>query len=180
MVHALRHPEAVAGLVLVTPSSRGIADTSEDVARIRASRSGEPWYPEVAALLRELDSLPPHRRERLDRGLRPLFYGRWDDRARAHAASTDTQMSLRATAAFVPTDPATAPPAESLRGIDVETCVVVGELDAMTGTQAGHVIADWLPNASVATIPGAGHYPWIDDADRFRDVVSAFLASVAV
>jgi hypothetical protein len=39
---------------------------------------------------------------RLDRGLRPFFYGRWDAAAEAHGADTDSQMSLRATAAFRP------------------------------------------------------------------------------
>ncbi|MFG3700347.1 alpha/beta fold hydrolase [Micromonospora sp. NPDC047620] len=32
-----------------------------------------------------------------------------------------------------------------------------------------------FPHASVAVRPGAGHFPWHDDADLFVQTVSAFL-----
>jgi pimeloyl-ACP methyl ester carboxylesterase len=175
MIDATRRPDEVERLVLVTPPGRGFGDTADDVARVRASRSGEPWWPEVAEVLESLPFLPEHRRQRVDRALRPLFYARWDDRAQAHADTTDGQMSMRAAAAFVPSDAATIPPPQALAALTAQTLVVVGEIDGATGPQAGHVIAGMLPNARVVSLPGVAHYPWIDDPARFSTVVADFL-----
>lgn len=177
MAYASRYPSVVEQLVLVTPPGHGFADTSADVQRIRRSRSNEPWYAEVAALEAELELLPPHRRERVDGGLRPYFYGKWDERARAHAASTDSQVSLRAAAAFMPADPSGVPDPDQLCRIEARTLVVVGSLDAMTGCHAGEVIVGRLPQAELAVIEGAGHYPWVDEPDAFRAVVADFLGA---
>lgn len=36
--------------------------------------------------------------------------------------------------------------------------------------------AELIPGATLVVQRGAGHYPWIDDADRFVETVAAFLA----
>jgi pimeloyl-ACP methyl ester carboxylesterase len=36
--------------------------------------------------------------------------------------------------------------------------------------------AGLFPNAEFAVQPGAGHMPWLDDAERFVAAVSAFTA----
>jgi pimeloyl-ACP methyl ester carboxylesterase len=183
LVHAARHPGSVRTLVLVTPSANGLVEHSEisaDVARIRALRSDEPWYAEAAEIEAEVAMLPEARRQRLDRGLRPYFYGRWDATAQAHAAATDAQMSLRATAAFRPAEGDPDELAELMRLIVAPTLVVVGERDGGTGTRSGQIVVDALPNAAssaVVEIPGAGHYPWLDDPDAFSTLVEDFLPS---
>ncbi len=183
MVHASRYPDRVRKLVLVTPSANGLVPFSEisaDIARIRALRADEPWYAAAAEIEAEVATLPPERQRRLDRGLRPFFYGRWDDAARAHADATDTQMSLRATAAFRPENGDPAQLAQLLRGIVAPTLVIVGGLDGGTGTSPGRIVAAHLPNAAstdVIEIPGAGHYPWLDEPLEFARVVADWLAA---
>jgi pimeloyl-ACP methyl ester carboxylesterase len=176
-VYAGRYPHRVSRLVLVTPSPSGFGDISEETKAIRASRSGESWYADAAALEAELEFAPPHRRKSLDRGMRPFGYARWDERAQAHADSTDTQMSMRAMAAFRPDNAA-------LKALDLkslmaaataEVLVVVGHLDGLTGVKAGYLIADCFANARVVEIPEAAHYPWIDTPERFRSTVLSFL-----
>jgi pimeloyl-ACP methyl ester carboxylesterase len=185
MVFASRRPELVRRLVLVTPSANGLADVTEtwpDIARIRASRSAEPWYAQVAAIEAELAQLPEDRRRRLDRGLRPYFYGRWDAAAQAHAAATDQQMSLRATAAFRPENGDPAELVEMLRVVAAPTLIVVGGLDGITGTTPGRIVADSLPNAAsvgVIEMPAAGHNPWIDDPAGFATLVDEWLRDTA-
>jgi proline iminopeptidase len=168
--------------VLVTPSANGLVDYSEiapDVARIRLLRSDEPWYAEAAAIEAEVALLPEARQRGLDRGLRPYFYGRWDAAAQAHAAATDSQMSLRATTAFRPEQGDPAELVALLSLVAAPTLVIVGGLDGGTGTRPGRIVADHLPNAAsrmVVEIPGAGHYPWLDEPARFRQVVDDWLA----
>lgn len=177
LVYAARYPKRVSRLVLVTPSGRGFGEVDEDIARIRASRSAESWYPEVAAIEAEVAQLPPHRRSQFDRDLRPFAYGSWDDRARAHAASTDSQMSLRATAGFAPEnfrDEAQSAIAE-LAAFTGPTLVIVGDRDGLTGTRAGDLVAGLLSDARVVELAGSGHYPWVDVPAEFRQAVIDFL-----
>ncbi|HWC34367.1 MAG TPA: alpha/beta hydrolase [Mycobacteriales bacterium] len=179
LAYAAKYPHRLGRVVLVTPSAKPFGDVEADIAAIRASRSGEPWYAEAAAVEAELELMPPRMRQRFDPSLRVFGYARWDDRARAHADSTDGQMSMRAMAAFAP-DAETAAElnlVEKLKGVAAPVLIIVGSLDGMTGVKAGHLIADMLPNASVVELPDAAHYPWIDSPESFRDAVVSFLAA---
>lgn len=177
LMYAARHPERISRLVLVTPSGRGFGDVDEDIRAIRASRSGESWYPEAAEIEAEIAMMPPERRQRPHRGLRVYGYSRWDERAQEHAASTDTQMSLRAMAAFAPTDHDgdVSSTLARLAGVAAPVLIIVGTVDGMTGVKAGHIIAGMLPNARVVEVADCGHYPWIDAPEAFRETVSTFL-----
>lgn len=176
-VYAGRYPERVNRLVLVTPSPSGFGDISEETKAIRASRSGEPWYAEAAAVEAELEFAPAHRRTRMDRGMRPFGYGRWDERAQAHAESTDTQMSLRAMAAFRPSNEALKDlDLRSLMGkVTADVLIIVGHLDGLSGVRSGYLVGEHFPNARVVEIPDAAHYPWIDTPEEFRQTVLSFL-----
>jgi pimeloyl-ACP methyl ester carboxylesterase len=177
LAYAARHPGRVSRLVLVTPSGRGFGEVGDDIARIRRGRSGEPWYAEAVALEAEVAMLPPHKRDRPQPGLRMFAYGRWDERAQAHAASTDRQMSLRAMAAFGPGDGLDGDDFFSaLKAMTAPTLVVVCSLDGLTGVKAGHLVAGLLTDAEVVELAGAGHYPWVDAPAAFRDCVASFLA----
>jgi pimeloyl-ACP methyl ester carboxylesterase len=177
LVYAARYPTRVARLVLVTPSGRGFGEVDDDIARIRESRADEPWYAEVAAIQAEAALLPPHRRSQFDRDLRPFAYGTWSERARAHAASTDSQMSLRATAGFAPED-LRAEAEAALAGIADfagPALIIVGDRDGLTGTRAGSLVARLLGDSRVVELAGAGHYPWVDVPTAFRHTVAEFL-----
>jgi proline iminopeptidase len=180
LVYAARYPNRLSRLILVTPSASGFGDIGDDIERIRESRSAEPWYAEAAEIEAEVALMPQRRRSRMDRGLRVFGYSRWDERAQAHAASTDGQMSLRATAAFSSDSFRSEGHTflEALRAVPAAALVVVGDLDGVTGVKAGYIIADTLSNAIVVEIPGAAHYPWVDTPEAFRKVVVDFLADV--
>jgi pimeloyl-ACP methyl ester carboxylesterase len=176
LLHAAGHPDAVRRLVVVTPSGRPFGWTPDDLDSIRAKRAGEPWYAEAAEAAEIAPTANPALRRELDRAMRPLWYGRWDERTQAHAAGADEQVSLRAAAGYLPGpdyDPGAA--AASLKQITAPVLVVVGELDAMTGVTVADRLLDAIPDARVAVVPGAGHFPWVDAADAFRDAVAAFL-----
>jgi pimeloyl-ACP methyl ester carboxylesterase len=174
--YAAKHPDRLSRLVLVTPSGRGFGDVDDDVRSIRASRAGEPWYAEAAALEAEIAMLPAHKRDRPQPALRMFGYGRWDDRAQAHAASTDTQMSLRAMAAFGPGEGFDGVALrEALSNVKAPVLVVVGRRDGLTGVRAGHVIADLLPDARVIELAEAGHFPWVDVPEKFGATLTEFL-----
>ena len=177
LLHAARHPDAVRRLVLVTPSGRPFGWASDDVDAIRAQRSGEPWFAEASEAQAAMEHANPRMRSELEKETRPFWYGRWDERAQQHAASADRQMSLRANAGFPPGDdydPAVA--RESLGTVDAEVLIVVGNRDALTGASVAEQFVKVLPKAGIATVDGAGHFPWVDQPEAFRTAVESFLA----
>ncbi|WP_371408506.1 alpha/beta hydrolase [Micromonospora zamorensis] len=106
----------------------------------------------------------------------PFFYGRWDAAARAHQAvepgqrNQDAARVFGAEGAFDP--PATRAALAAHRG---PVLLLAGEVDL--GAPPGLVaqLAELAPGAELVVQPGAGHYPWLDDADRFTATVSTFL-----
>ena len=178
LLAAARRPHTVRRLVLVTPAGRPFGWTADDVADIRAARSGEPWFAAAAEAQTLMDEANPRLRSELERETRPFWYGRWDERTQAHAAGADRQMSLRAGAGYPPgPDYDVVAARESLRAVGAEVLVVVGERDALTGVTVAERFCELLPRADVVRVAGGGHFPWVDQPDAFRAAVEAFLAN---
>jgi proline iminopeptidase len=170
---AERRPDLVSRLVLVTPGTRVLGiDTDESEWKAALERRGdEPWYDEVRAAV-EADEPTPEQ-ELLGQA---LFYGRWDERARAHAATDGPQRNVAATGWFH--DGAYDPERsrETLAGLKIPVRILLGELDPWPNARAGEELAAAFPDAQVTVLPGAGHFPWVDDPGRFalsvRDALS--------
>lgn len=175
---AAAHPDRVRSLVLVTPSDRLQGGSREDVAAIRESRSDEPWYPEAAEAQDALSYANPAQQQALVRATRPFFYGRWDERTQAHAATADTQSSKRAELGFGAgvEQVDVAGMLAALAELDVPVLVVGGERDALTGVVSVSTVAASFPRATTAVLPRAGHFPWVDEPEAFRAAVATFLA----
>ncbi|MDX6199907.1 MAG: hypothetical protein QOJ79_3058 [Actinomycetota bacterium] len=178
---AAAHPEQVSSLVLVTPSGWLQRSDLTDVREIMATRAGEPWYADAREALDALEHAPPAMQQQLFRAVRPFMYGRWDERMQAHAATADSQTSKRAELGFRPAheeDVDVPALLAGLQAVRAPVLVVGGERDALTGVAAVHAVAASFPTARAAVVPGAGHFPWVDEPGAFAELVRAFLASV--
>ncbi len=178
---ASAHPGRVGRLVLVTPTDRLQGGDRADVPSIRAARTDEPWYADAAEAQEALADAPPAQAQALLRATRPFFYGRWDERTQAHAATADRQSSRRAELGFA--DREGAVDVGAVRGglarVQAPVLVVGGERDALTGAAAVHrVAADFTgatPPAQAVVLPRAGHFPWVDEPEAFRALVEPVL-----
>ena len=178
--YAARQPERVAKLALITPSPRavGLEANSEMRREIVNRRQAEPWFPAAAAAF-----------ERIQAGagaeddwtaLVPLLHGRWDAAAQAIEAANDEEVNSAAADAFGGPG-AFHPAADRARLADFSSPVLLlaGEVDVNTPPPLVAEFAALFPQAEVVVQPGAGHYPWLDDADWFSAAVTAFLADAA-
>ncbi|MBT2439573.1 alpha/beta hydrolase [Streptomyces sp. ISL-36] len=173
--YATRYPGNVGRLALITPSTRavGIAITGETRRELARLRKDEPWFPAAYAAL-----------EAMTRGaggdgeaLAPFFYGRWDAEARQHHAagrpSNEKAVALfGAEGAFTP-----AATRAALASFEAPVLLFAGEFDLNSPPASVAEFAGLFPDASLVVQPGAGHYPWLDDADRFVATTAAFLSS---
>ncbi len=162
ILYAAAHPDRVNRLVLLAPGARAAGvDMSDEEWRVAlAKQSGEPWYPDAYAAIMAWDAGEDTRENR--QRAAPLFYGRWDEAARAHAG-TEFEQRAAAMAAGYYAEGAFDPERTRARlaRLRAPVLVVAGEIDpAPTPAMAGEV-AKLFPAGELAVIPGAGHYPWV-------------------
>ncbi|MGY4927903.1 alpha/beta fold hydrolase [Streptomyces sp. 900105755] len=174
ILYAAAHPRRVRRLALITgnPSALGLRATPEDRLAAARLRAGEPWFEEAFPALEAWLTGSAE----FDEVFMPFFHGRWDDAARAHVAATEKQTNFEAgdryfaEGAFTPDATRAA-----LRALAAPVLVYAGELDGGPSPALARRAAQAFPVAEVTVQPGAGHYPWLDDPERFVRRTVAFL-----
>ena len=175
-LYVTRYPERVSKLVLVTPSTKavGIAASGEARREIALLRKDEPWFEAAFAALEAI--VAGHATDDSWKAIEPFFHGRWDAAAQAHQAADDTQRNTEAVAAFGAEgafDPQATRAALATFGAPV--LLLGGDTDLNTIPSVVAEYAELFPNAEFVVQPQAGHYPWLDDADRFVATTATFL-----
>ncbi len=64
-----------------------------------------------------------------------------------------------------------------LQQIHCPTQIIVGELDVPTPPADARLMAESIPNARLAIIPGAGHLSNLEQPDRFNEILRAFVST---
>ncbi|PRY34732.1 alpha/beta fold hydrolase [Umezawaea tangerina] len=167
MAYAVDHTDRLRSLVLLSPALRAVdlTPTTEDRARYLASRSGEPWFADATAALELLHTGADEPSARVRAA--PLFYGRWDAAARAHAEAEAGERSPEALRGYW-AEGAFAPghTRRALMELDVPLLVHVGDADPIAPTYRCAELVDLIPGATLSVQPGGGHFPWLDDPDH--------------
>jgi proline iminopeptidase len=175
-LYVARYPRSVGRLGLIAPSLIAVGITvSGETRRARARlRQDEPWFPAAFAALEAITA-----GEGTDddwEALAPFFCGRWDTAAQEHHAAGRRQQNQQAADIFA-SEGAFDPEATraALAARDAPVLLVAGEVDLNSVPSAVTEYAGLFPAATLVVQPGAGHFPWLDDADRFTATVAAFL-----
>lgn len=180
VLYAVRYPERINRLALITPSTYvvGIQTTGETRKQVARLREGEPWFPAAYAALERVTAGQGSQEDWA--AIAPLWYGRWDAATQAHQAAGAEQTNEEAAGvygaegAFDPEATRTA-----LATLAAPVLFVAGEVDLGACPSAVVDYADLPLHATLVVQPGAGHFPWLDDADRFVSTVAGFLANEA-
>lgn len=171
------YPERVERLVLVTPSTRavGIEISDEERSAVARLRAEEPWYAEAAAALGRIQAGEPMPSDWA--AITPLTYGRWDADVAAYDAAMEASRNGEAAEHFG-ADGAFDPPATraALAALDVPVLVLAGSVDVGNPVGAMARVAELFPRGDLVVQEGAGHFPWVDDALVFRELVATWLA----
>lgn len=64
---------------------------------------------------------------------------------------------------------------ETLRGLRVPTLVLCGAADTLCPPQRHHFMADLIPGATLAVVPGAGHLPVLEQPDLTNEALATWL-----
>ena len=174
--YAAAHPDRVARLVLVAPSTRGLDIDITDEARseIAGSRAGEPWFAEAAAALARVQAGSEDEADWA--GVSPFMHGRWDDDVRAYDAwmnerrDDDLATAWGAEGAFDPEATRAA-----LAALDVPVRVLAGARDSGNPPSVMAEVAALFPDAELVVQDNGGHFPWVDDPAGFVALVEDFV-----
>jgi pimeloyl-ACP methyl ester carboxylesterase len=158
---ALRHPDLVSSLVLVSTYARA-------EALFRAQLNFWRWLPEVA----------PGEREFFE-----AFFT-WVYTPRAHEDGTVAEIVEEAMA-FPHQQPVEAFQAQvdvclahdtsgRLSEIAAPTLVIAGEFDVILPPRCGRVVADEIPGAQFEVMPEQAHQPFQEVPQAFNELVDAF------
>ncbi|MFF3314952.1 alpha/beta fold hydrolase [Streptomyces sp. NPDC003035] len=171
--YVARYPERVGRLALITPGTAavGVTITGEMRRESARLRGDEPWFPAAFAALEAITGGTGGDWE----AIAPFFWGRWDAAARQHHAAS-RPANAEAAAGFG-ADGAFDPPATraALAAFRAPVLLLAGEFDLNSPPASTAEFAGLFPDASLVVQSGAGHYPWIDDPDRFVAATAAFL-----
>lgn len=172
-LYAARYPANVGRLALVAPGTRavGVAITAETRRELARLRKDEPWFPAAFAALEAITDGTGGDWE----AIAPFFYGRWDAAARDHHAAgrPDNEEAVALFAAEGAFDPEAT--RRALAAYEGPVLLLAGEYDVNSPPRSVAEFAGLFPDASLVVQPGAGHYPWLDDAAGFAATTSAFL-----
>lgn len=174
--YAARHPDRVAGLLLITPSvmAVGVDITPEDRLAVARKRGGERWFAVAYAALEDIAAgrATPEAWE----AIAPFWYRHWDETARALQAADAEEKNHEAVPVFSGDG---AFDAEETRAVLAElsapVLLVAGEVDVAGPPRAIAEFAALFPKAELVVQPGGSHHPWVDDAEHFVGVVTGFL-----
>jgi proline iminopeptidase len=158
---AVRYPERLGSLVLVTPAGRVEREVDDaEVAAIRKRREGEPEGAKAQAA-----------------GAQPWEYGVWSEEARAHHGAEYPEPPFWLRQSFY----RQAVPGRLARLASVPNPVlsIAGGQDGMAGTAPARLVASAYPNGRLIVMPGCAHWPWVDAPGEFRDLVAGFLDDMA-
>jgi pimeloyl-ACP methyl ester carboxylesterase len=175
-LYAAAHPERISRLILVTPGLSAVAvyATEEQVRSALERRVAEPWYPTALAGLEKI--LAGELSMESFTASRPLFYGRWDEAAQAHATVGMAERHVAARMGYfagVELDPPATRAA--LKELAAPVLLYAGDIDAMVSPELVREAAPLFNHATVVVQAGAAHFPWIDEPAAFARAVEEFL-----
>jgi proline iminopeptidase len=167
---AIRHPDRVDGVVLVTTTAGqlGTGESEDD------TEPGPPMPPDFAAAM----ATPPTSDEEYAAGTARLL------RHYLHQAEVDEVLALEHDTVWSA--------AAMMRGFQVlstwsaidrlpqvrcPVLLVAGRHDVVTSFPQASRIARHLPDAEVVVLEHSAHYPWLDEPDAFFAAVHGWLAA---
>ncbi|MEV7026364.1 alpha/beta hydrolase [Kitasatospora sp. NPDC093558] len=180
------HPGRVRRAVLAAPVGRAAREADEaELAALRASRSGEPWYADAAEADRLLTEGGASGADGADaaalqRRILPFFWHTWSADTAAeyrpeHACSLPWYREAFYAGSAAPQELRTR--LARFTAAATPVLVLAGAFDGMIGTNPARAVAACHPRARLEVLARSGHRMWVEEPERFVGLVEEFLGA---
>lgn len=181
IAYAAAYPARVRRLVLASTLARFHAEQETAMAEGMRRREQEPWYADAAAALEAEQAGAFSTREELSDLVRrelPLYVSQYGDDERRYLEGLEAEVwNDDALKLFNEESFTTFDLRPELGRIQAPTLVVTGEDDFITGPVCARELAALVPDAELVILPAAGHFVFVEAADRFGEEVTRFLSA---
>ncbi|MGA9192431.1 MAG: alpha/beta hydrolase [Anaerolineales bacterium] len=175
---AISYPDDLSHLILIETSAY-FGEFSDDVESAVAAFRDEPWY---AASLEALKKEWAGEYE-TDEDMAALwaeevkfYFAQFDERARAyHERTKDLPVRITPLKTFNENEAQTLDLRPSLGRVEVPTLIIVGRHDFITNVAMAEEIDRHLPNSQLAVFEDSGHFPLIEERQKFYQVIRDFV-----
>jgi len=170
LTYALRHQDAINKLVLITTSP---SYAFYEAAKVEAARKGTPEQIAAVPDVFEGKITSDDDFTKWWDIMAPLYYHRWDENLREgfKRGTSNAECASYMFRDVIPSYDVRSRLAE----ITVPTLVLGGRHDWVTPVGESETIAAGIPGSELVIFEESGHLPFVEEQDRFMDVVRRFM-----
>lgn len=135
-----------------------------------------PLYPKYDALSKEIRSLPHQERvKKFNRTIYQYDVQTEEGRKQIDKIFAETEFDPKRNQFFIMNELPRYNVTERLSEISVPTLIIGGKHDVHVSPTWSEVMAEKIPNAQLVMMEHSGHFPWLDEPEKFFSVVKQFL-----
>jgi proline iminopeptidase len=176
--YAFSFPDHLSRLILIETAAY-FGDFLDDVEAAVAAFRDEPWYAaSFEALQKEWagDYETDEDMAALWADEVKFYFKQFDERARAyHERTKDLPIRIAPLKAFNDNEAPTMDLRPSLSKVKVPTLIIVGRHDFITNVAMADEMARHLPDARLEVFEDSGHFPLVEERDKFHEVIREFV-----
>jgi len=180
MQFAFTYPDSLSKLILVDTSAY-FGEFLNDLERAVQEFKNETWFEKSFAALKAEWAGEYNTDEEMARlwiEEMKFYFKHFDKRAEAyHERTKDLPVRITPLKTFNEKEAATMDLRPHLKKITVPTLVIVGRHDFITNVAMAEEIAKHIPNARLEIFEESGHYPLIEEPEKFYRVIKEFVES---
>jgi pimeloyl-ACP methyl ester carboxylesterase len=178
MAYAAAHGPRLHRLVLACTLAVWGDEAEAAMNRAIETRKGEPWFAEAAQAIAKEQAGEFSSAEDLVANVQqqiPLYFHRWEGNEQAGRELAADFAKMEPLHYFNTVEFPTLDLRGDLRTIAAPTLVLAADDDMIAGPVCAEAIMRDLPDARVVTIPGSGHFVYIEQPAAFRAALTDFL-----
>jgi pimeloyl-ACP methyl ester carboxylesterase len=177
MAYAATHGSRVQRLVLACTLAVWGDEAEAAMHRGIEKRRDQPWFADAAKAIEEeqagefssVDELTANAQSQA-----PLYFHRWEGNERAGRELFGDFAHYEPLHYFNTVEFPSLDLRAGLRTIEAPTLVVAGDDDMIAGPVCAQAILRELPDGRLVTIPGSGHFVYVEQPEAFRAALTDF------
>jgi len=177
---AFTYPDSLSKLILVDTSAY-IGEFLSDIEGAVQEFKNEPWFEKSFAALKAEWAGEYETDEdmaRLWAEEMKFYFKQFDTRAEAyHERTKDLPVRIPPLKTFNDKEAASMDLRPHLKKITVPTLVIVGRHDFITNVAMAEEMVNHIPNARLEIFEDSGHFPLVEEPEKFYQVVKEFVES---